>query len=518
MSKTPDAPAVSFQGATISYSELNSRANRIAWMLRDRGAGPGDLIGILMEKSLDLLPTVLGVVKSGAAYVPIDPLYPADRIEFMVSDAAPKLLLTQSKHVDVAPLGTEQVVAVDAPGALDGFAETDPPQIHSGDDLAYVIFTSGSTGKPKGAMIAHRSLASAFFAYERAYKLRELHAHAQMASFSFDVFTGDMIRSLLVGAKLVLCPIETIVDAGALHALMLAEGIDMAEFVPATASLMFGWCEREGKTMDHMRLVVVSSEAWRNEQYMSFKRFCGPNTRLVNSYGLTEATIDSTWFEPTDDTELLPGRFVPIGRALDNTKVYVLDANLDPLPIGIPGELCVGGAPVARGYLNRPELSAERFVPDPFEPYRPGALLYRTGDLARWLPDGQIDFLGRADRQVKIRGFRIELGEIEAALEAQVGVRSAAVIDRVDPHGETRLVAYLVATDPEDEPAHDRLRRALEQRLPGYMVPAAWIFLDELPRSSNGKLDISALPEPSYDRSAVDVEFVGATDEIEVGA
>jgi amino acid adenylation domain-containing protein len=515
VAKTPDAPAVSFQGATISYAELNKRANRIAWMLRERGAGPGDLIGILMEKSLDLLPTVIGVVKSGAAYVPLDPLYPADRIEFMVSDAAPKLLLTQLKHIDVAPLGSEQVVAVDAPGALDGFADTDPPQIHDGDDLAYVIFTSGSTGKPKGAMIAHRSLASAFFAYERAYKLRELHAHAQMASFSFDVFTGDMIRSLLVGAKLVLCPIETIVDAGALHALMLSEGIDMAEFVPATASLMFAWCEREGKTMDHMRLVVVSSEAWRNEQYTSFKRFCGPNTRLVNSYGLTEATIDSTWFEPSDDTELLPGRFVPIGRALDNTKVYVLDANLEPLPIGIPGELCVGGVPVARGYLNRPELSAERFVPDPFEPKRPGALLYRTGDLARWLPDGQIDYLGRADRQVKIRGFRIELGEIEAALEAQVGVRAAAVVDRVDPGGETRLVAYLVATDPEDEPAQDRLRRALEQRLPGYMIPAGWVFLDELPRSSNGKLDISALPDPSYDRSAVDVEFVGATDEIE---
>ncbi len=515
VAKTPDAPAVSFQGATISYSELNSRANRIAWMLRDRGAAPGDLVGIMMEKSLDLLPAVLGVVKSGAAYVPIDPLYPSDRIEFMVSDAAPKLLLTQSKHVQSAPLAGERVVAVDVPGTLDGFADSDPPQIHDGDDLAYVIFTSGSTGKPKGAMIAHRSLASAFFAYERAYKLRELHAHAQMASFSFDVFTGDMIRSLLVGAKLVLCPIETIVNAGALHALMLAEGIDMAEFVPATASLMFDWCEREGKTMDHMRLIVVSSEAWRTEQYDSFKRFCGPNTRLVNSYGLTEATIDSTWFEPDEDTDLLPGRFVPIGRALDNTKVYVLDANLEPLPIGIPGELCVGGVAVARGYLNRPELSAERFVPDPFEPDRAGALLYRTGDLARWLPDGQIDFLGRADRQVKIRGFRIELGEIESVLEAQAGVRSAAVIDRVDPNGETRLVAYLVASDPENEPAPDQLRRALEQRLPGYMIPAAWMYLDELPRSSNGKLDINELPEPSYDRSATDVEFVGATDEIE---
>ncbi len=498
VSRTPEAPAVSFQGTTISYAELNRRANRIAWMLRDRGVLPGDLIGILMEKSLDLLPAVLGVVKSGAAYVPIDPLYPSDRIEFMVSDAAPKLLLTQQMHVVDAPPGSEQVVAVDAPGALDGFAETDPPQIHNGDDLAYVIFTSGSTGKPKGAMIAHRSLASAFFAYERAYRLRELHAHAQLASFSFDVFTGDMIRSLLVGAKLVLCPIDTVVDPATLHALMLTEGIDMAEFVPATATLMFEWCEREGKMMDHMRLVVVSSEAWRNERYAMFKRFCGPNTRLVNSYGLTEATIDSTWFEPADDTELLPGRFVPIGRALDNTKVYVLDANLEPVPIGIPGELCVGGVAVARGYLNRPELSAERFVPDPFEPDNPGALLYRTGDLARWLPDGAIDFLGRTDRQIKIRGFRIEPGEIEAVLERHPRVRSAAVIDRPDPRGETRLVGYVEPLGEGPDPGE--LRAFLGEHVPNYMIPSTFAVLAELPYTPNGKVDRNALPEPEWDQ------------------
>ncbi len=208
------------------------------------------------------------MVKSGAAYVPIDPLYPSDRIEFMVADAAPKLLLTQQQARRGRAARTRTRSWLSTPqGRWTASPTTNPPQIHSGDDLAYVIFTSGSTGKPKGAMIAHRSLASAYFAYERAYRLRELHAHAQMASFSFDVFTGDMIRSLLVGAKLVLCPIETIVDPAALHALMLAEGIDIAEFVPATASLMFEWCEREGKTMDHMRLVVVSSEAWRNEQY-----------------------------------------------------------------------------------------------------------------------------------------------------------------------------------------------------------------------------------------------------------
>ena len=230
-----------------------------------------------------------------------------------------------------------------------------------------MIYTSGSTGQPKGAMIANRSLASAYFAYERAYRLRELTAHAQMASFSFDVFTGDMIRSLLAGAKLVLCPIETIIDPAALYELMLAEGIDMAEFVPATAQLLFEWAEREGKTLDHMRLVVVSSEAWRNEKYVFFKSLCGPNTRLINAYGLTEATIDSTWFEPASDADLVPGRFVPIGGPLDNT--HDLRARREPRAAADRDSRasCTSAASPWRAAIwTGPELTAERFVPDPF--------------------------------------------------------------------------------------------------------------------------------------------------------
>jgi amino acid adenylation domain-containing protein len=505
VTRTPQAPAVAFNGRRLSFDELNRRANRIAWLLKERGVGPGTFVGILMEKSLDLLPAVLGVVKAGGAYIPLDPMYPADRIEFMVRDAAPALLLTQCKHEGIALTGADVRVAVDAPGALDGFPDTDPPTEAGGEDLAYVIYTSGSTGQPKGAMIANRSLASAYFAYERAYRLHELSAHAQMASFSFDVFTGDMIRALLAGAKLVLCPIETIIDPSALYQLMLREEIDAAEFVPATASLLFEYAEREGKTFDHMRLVVVSSEAWRTEKYTFFKGLCGPRTRLVNSYGLTEATIDSTWFEPTPDTALTPGRFVPIGRPLNNTQVYVLDANLEPQPIGIPGELCVGGIAVARGYLNRPELTAERFVADPHSD-RPGALLYRTGDLARWLPDGTIDFLGRTDRQIKIRGFRIEPGEIEAVLERHPAIRSAAVVDREDQRGEIRLVAYTEALTLAPEAAD--LRAYLSDHVPNYMIPSAFVTVDELPHTPNGKVDRDALPEPEWDRAAAADEFV----------
>jgi amino acid adenylation domain-containing protein len=514
MARTPAKTAVVFGEQRLTFDELNRRANRVAALLARNGVGPGTLVGVLMEKSLDLVPAVLGVIKAGGAYIPLDPMYPPDRIEFMLSDAEPIVLLTHEKHRETLPEYPGTVLTLDAPGALDGLAEENPPSTASGDDLAYVIYTSGSTGVPKGAMIANRSLVSAFFAYERAYRLRELTAHLQMASFSFDVFTGDLIRSLAAGAKLVLCTIEVVVDPPRLYELMRAEQIDAAEFVPATASLLFEHLESEGLTLDFMRLVVVSSEAWRNEKYAFFKRLCGPNTRLINSYGLTEATIDSTWFEPAVDAELIPGRFVPIGHPLDNTRVYILDAQLEPQPIGVPGELCVGGVAVARGYLKRPELNAEKFIPDPFCD-DPGGLLYRTGDRARWLADGTIDFLGRTDRQLKIRGFRIEPGEIEAALERHPGVRAAAVTDREDESGSARLVAYLTPVDNDDPPAFDDLRALVAERLPAYMIPAAWVLLDLLPLTPNGKVDLDALPDPEFDRSASADEFVAPRTSIE---
>jgi amino acid adenylation domain-containing protein len=514
VTRTPDSTAVVFGAERHTFEELNRRANRIASLLRSNGVGPGTLVGVLMEKSLDLAPAVLGVVKAGGAYIPLDPMYPPDRIEFMISDADPKVLLTHTRHLDGLPDTRATKLALDAPGILDGTDEANPLRTAGGDDLAYVIYTSGSTGQPKGAMIANRSLVSAYFAYERAYRLRQLSAHAQMASFSFDVFTGDMIRSLLAGAKMVLCPIEVVVDPAALYELMLREEIDMAEFVPATASMLFEHLERQGDRLDFMKLVVVSSEAWRNEKYEFFRTLCGPQTRLINSYGLTEATIDSAWFEPDDDAQLIPGRFVPIGRALENTKIYVLDQNLEPQPIGVAGELCVGGVAVARGYLNRPELTAERFVPDPFSD-DPDARLYRTGDLARWLPDGTVDFIGRTDRQIKIRGFRIEPGEIESVLERHPAVYAAAVADREDDGGHSRLVSYLTPADADHPPAFDELRALVAEHLPAYMIPSAWVLVDQMPMTPNGKVDLDALPEPEFDRSAASDEFIAPRTESE---
>jgi amino acid adenylation domain-containing protein len=507
VARTPDAPAVVFGERRLTFAELNERANRIAWRLRERGVAPGTLVGVLMEKSLDLVPAVLAVAKAGGAYVPLDPSYPPERLEFMISDAGPAVLLTHHRHRDLLAQAAGAALALDEPGVLEGSSPENPPTTAGPDDLAYVIYTSGSTGQPKGARIANASLVSAYFAYERAYRLRELHAHAQMASFSFDVFTGDMIRSLLAGAKLVLCPLETVADPGALYRLMVRESVDAAEFVPATASLLFEYVQRESKQLDFMRLIVVSSEAWRNEKYVFFKSLCGPDTRLVNAYGLTEATIDSTWFEPGPDDELVEGRFVPIGRPLANTRVYVLDGHLEPQPIGVAGELCIGGVAVARGYLNRPQLTAARFPRDPYS-QDPGALLYRTGDLARWLPDGTIDFLGRTDRQIKIRGFRIEPAEIESVLERDPRVQAAAVTDRDDDAGRRHLVAYLVAKEPDRPPPPDQLRALVAAQLPAYMIPAAWTVIDSLPITPNGKLDLDALPAPVFDRAAAAEELV----------
>lgn len=507
--RTPDAEAVVFGEERITYAELNRHANRIARLLQARGVAPGKLVGILMAKSIDLVATVLGVIKAGGAYVPLDPVYPADRLEFMLADSRPDVLVTHTTVEGPLPPTEAVVITVDAPGALDGSAEQDLPTTSGGEDLAYIIYTSGSTGQPKGVMITNRSLASVYFAYEGEYRLRELKAHLQMASPSFDVFSGDVIRALLAGAKLVLCPMDVVIDPAGVYALMVREGVDAAEFVPATASLLFDHAESEGKTLEFMRFLAIGGEPWRNDKYVQFKRLLGPASRLVNSYGLTEATMDSTYFEPPADADLPPGRFVPIGQPLPNTRVYVLDANLEPQPIGIPGELCIGGSGVARGYLNRPELTAERFAPDPYGD-EPDARMYRTGDLARWLADGSIEFIGRSDRQLKIRGFRIEPGEIESVLERHRDVRAAAVTDREDASGAPRLVAYLVPTEGSKAPGPDDLRAFATEQLPAYMVPTAWVLLDALPSTPNGKVDLRALPDPRFDRATQAGEFVAA--------
>jgi amino acid adenylation domain-containing protein len=489
--RTPDAEAVVFEGERLTFGQLDERANRVARRLQSLGVGPGKLVGVYMSKSLDLVPAVLGVIKAGGAFIPLDPMYPAERIEFMLQDARPTVLVTAVDEqppvdgLDVAVFSEWDELEAESPEPLPTAAGT--------EDLAYIIYTSGSTGRPKGAMTTNGSLVNQFYAYDEAYRLTDdTTSHLQMASFSFDVFVGDVIRSLLSGSKLVLCPLEKVMDPEQLYALMLEESVDCAEFVPAVTTMLVEHVESVGRTLEFMRVIVVSSEGWRTDKHEQYMRVCGPKTRLINAYGLTEATIDSTYFEALEP--LLPDRFVPIGKPLANTEIYLLDPNLEPVPTGVAGELCIGGSGVALGYLNRPDLNAERFIENPFG--GPGSRLYRTGDLARWLPDGNVEFLGRADRQVKIRGFRIEPGEVEAVLERHPAVRVAAVIPWERRPGDVQLIAYYEPTGAEEPTDPDVLRETLASELPAFMVPSAFIPVPAFPLTPNGKVDRSALPQP----------------------
>jgi amino acid adenylation domain-containing protein/non-ribosomal peptide synthase protein (TIGR01720 family) len=396
----------------------------------------------------------------------------------------------------------------------------------TGDNLAYVIYTSGSTGQPKGVMIEQRNLVNAYLAWEEAYQLRAApRRHLQMASFTFDVFTGDLVRALCSGGTLVLCPRDRLLAPAQLYELLRQEQVDCAEFVPAVLRNLLQHLEQSGQRLDFMRLLICGSDSWYMGEYQRLQRVCGAQTRLINSFGLTETTIDSSYFEdgaPVATADQL----VPIGRPFANTQLYILDAQQQPQPIGIPGELYIGGTGVARGYLNRPELTAERFltlsnVPT-FQRFNAGPehsrrvptfqRLYKTGDLARYRPDGNIEFRGRSDDQVKIRGFRIELGEVEAALARHPAVREAVAVVREDTPGVKRLVAYITAREaaPDTQQASltSELRAFLKEKLPDYMLPAVFVKLAALPLLPNGKLNRRALPAPDQARPDLDTAFV----------
>ena len=439
---TPNAVAVAYKDQRLTYKELNAQANQLARYLQKLGVGPEVLVGICIDRSLEMVVGLLGILKAGGAYVPLDPAYPKERLTFMLSDSQVSMLLTQQRLVEYLPY-VDLVVCLDKDWEI--ISQEDEANLVSNatsQNLAYVVYTSGSTGKSKGVMIAHRSLVNAYQGWENAYQLRSLTSHLQMASFSFDVFSGDMIRALCSGAKLVLCPREWLLETEKLYELMLVEKIDSAEFVPAVFRNLVQYLERTKQNLQFMRLLVIGSDSLYVKEYEEFKRLCSPDTRLINSYGVTEATIDSTYFESTKVNLPIDGT-VPIGRPFTNTQIYILDRNLQPVPIGVEGELHIGGVGLARGYLNRPDLTEQKFIPNPFENSKLNRL-YKTGDLGRYLSDGNIELLTRIDNQVKIRGFRIELGEIEAVLSQHPLVQESVVIAKENISAEKYLVAYLV--------------------------------------------------------------------------
>ena len=504
---TPDAPAVAFEGTTLSYGELAARANRVAHRLREQGAGPGRLVAVCAHRSPELVVALLGVLISGAAYVPLDPDYPAERLGFMLADADPVAVLTAGTAHAQLPPTDRPVLALDDPAPWAGAATTAPEPLAGPGDAAYAIYTSGSTGQPKGVLNGHRGIVNRLHWMQRRYALTAADTVLQKTPAGFDVSVWEFFWPLLTGARLVLARPDGHKDAAYLRDLIVAEGVTTVHFVPSMLAMFLAedGIERCGP----LRRIICSGEEL--PVGLALRTLAAvPGAELHNLYGPTEAAIDVTAYHCTTG-KLTGSARVPIGAPIDNMRAYVLDEHGEPLPVGVPGELHLAGVGLAHGYLSRPELTAEKFITG-----RDGQRLYRTGDLARRLPDGTLDFLGRIDAQVKLRGLRIELGEIEAALRDQRGVREAAVVVREDTPSDKRLAAYVVGDASVDAVA---LRLALKRRLPDYMVPSAFVALSELPLSPSGKLDRRRLPAPQRIRDALaSYEAPGTATEIMIAA
>ncbi|MEY9485183.1 amino acid adenylation domain-containing protein/non-ribosomal peptide synthase protein (TIGR01720 family) [Streptomyces calvus] len=494
---TPDAPAVVFGGTTLSYAEFDERVNRLARLLLARGIRRGDRVAVAVPRSFELVTALYAAHRVGAAYVPVDPDLPADRITFMLADARPALLLTTA-GLDAAlpptpdtprlPLDTARDLAGPADRAPD---DTDRGAAPTAADTAYVIYTSGSTGRPKGVAVSHRAIVNRLLWMRDAFAIDATDRVLQKTPAGFDVSVWEFFLPLLSGATLVVAAPGAHTDPAGLSRVIGAERITTAHFVPSMLDVFLA--AADPADCADLRRVICSGESLNGRTAHRFSAVLG--AELHNLYGPTEAAVDVTAHRCGPHE---PHAGVPIGRPVWNTRVLVLDPALRPAPPGVAGELYLAGVQLADGYLGRPGLSAERFVADPYG--APGTRMYRTGDLARWTVDGELDFLGRVDHQVKIRGFRIELGEIEAVLAAAPGVGQAVVVAR-DDHaaepGDHRLVAYLVPASGT-APDHDAVRDLLAGTLPAHMVPAAFVTLDRLPTTANGKLDRRALPAPDY--------------------
>ncbi|HST60656.1 MAG TPA: amino acid adenylation domain-containing protein, partial [Longimicrobium sp.] len=497
----PHAPALTFQAETLTYGALNERANRLAHRLRALGVGPGTRVGIALERSAELVAAILAVLKAGGAYVPLDPSYPAERIAFVLEDAEIPVLVTASHLVPQLPAFSGATLRIDADAEAIAAESGENPRVEAGPDtLAYVIYTSGSTGTPKGVQVTHANGVRLFDATDPWFGFAPDDVWTLFHSCAFDFSVWEIWGALLYGGRLVVVPFLTTRSPEDFHRLLVDEGVTMLSQTPSAFKQLVQADLASGVDPSALRLrhVVFGGEALDPQALRPWmERHGDERPRLVNMYGITETTVHVTYRVITRADLDRAGS--PIGVPIPDLALYVLDSRLEPVPPGVLGEIFVGGAGVARGYLNRPELTAERFIRDPFSA-DPAARLYRSGDLARRRADGELEYLGRADQQVKIRGFRIELGEIEAALLELPAVRDAAVLVRDEAHREKQLVAYVVLHPGQaEDPA--ALRAALSGRLPGYMVPAVFVTLPEMPLTANGKLDRHALPAPEASRT-----------------
>ncbi|ARU63606.1 hypothetical protein CBW65_23270 [Tumebacillus avium] len=473
--RTPDAVAVEFAGTDLSFGELNARANRLAWYLQEQGIGAEGIVGIRMERSPEMIIALLGVLKAGGAYLPLDPTYPADRLAFMTEDAGVQVVLTRDLVAEVTATGADSAPACPA----------------SADSAAYVIFTSGSTGIPKGVLVEHRNVMNFFAGMDEKIGCGAGDSIAAVTSIGFDISVLELFWTLTNGCKVVLHTEADVLGGN------LQPGVTLLQCTPSLIGMMLANADAR-PALQGLEKILLGGEAMPQALAQTIKSEL--QARLFNMYGPTEATVWAAVHEVTDTSAP-----IPLGRPIANTELYILDKRLQPVPVGVAGELHIGGAGVTRGYLGREELTAERFIPNPFGTGR----LYKTGDLAAWLPNGEVKYFGRLDHQVKLRGFRIELGEIEAALCKHPNVREAVVT----APDNRMLAAYVVSSGTA--PTSSDLRVFLQEQLPEYMVPTLFLFLDQLPLMPSGKVDRNALPKPEGDRPELGTAYVAPSTPLE---
>ena len=498
--RSPDGIAVVLGEQHLSYGELNARANQLARRLREKGVGRDAIVELVVERSLEMIVGILGILKAGGAYLPIDPDYPKDRIAYVLEDSHTGILLVLEETREKVDFQGE-VMVLDDPAVYSGNSGN-LMRINQPGDLAYIIYTSGTTGKPKGAMIEHKNVVRLMFNEKMRFDFNRNDIWTMFHSYSFDFSVWEMYGALLYGGKLILIPKMTAKDSGGYLKLLKEEKVTVLNQTPSAFYRLLEEETRQPDSLLRLRYIIFGGEALHPAKLQPYREKY-PATQLINMYGITETTVHVTYKEIT--AAEIKTNISNIGVPIPTLSTYVMDKNLRLLPVGIPGELCVGGDGVARGYLNQPELTAQKFVANP---YQPDERLYRSGDLVRRLANGELEYLGRIDHQVKIRGFRIELGEIETVLRQYPGIKDLVVLARSagDAEGTKRLVAYVVLQEGA-RPADSSLRAFLREKLPDYMAPAFFIFVDEMPLTANGKINLRALPEPDSHRVSVSADY-----------
>ncbi|GAA3735253.1 hypothetical protein GCM10022225_17290 [Plantactinospora mayteni] len=510
----PDAVAVTFEGVSLTYAEVNVRANRLAHRLRASGIGSGSLVGVCLERGIDLVPALVGVLKSGAAYLPLDPAQPVDRLGFMVGDAGTPVIVTQASLVGtVSGFFDGELLVLDQED-LSGQSAENPASVSHPEDLIYVIYTSGSTGRPKGVCLTHANVLRLFGTTHPRFGFTTDDVWTLFHSYAFDFSVWEFWGALVYGGRLVVVPREVTRLPDEFLELLVRERVTVLNQTPSAFRALVGFARDGDSRLDRLalRTVVFGGEKLEMAELAPWVARFGDRPALVNMYGITETTVHSSYHLVRSQDITAPGN--PVGYPLSDLRIYLLDGYGNLAPIGVPGEIHVGGPGVARGYLNRPELTAQRFVPDPFA-VEPGARMYRSGDLARRRPDGGLDFLGRIDDQVQIRGYRVELGEIESVLAEYPGIRDAVVLTDEPEPGQPRIVAYYVS-DADNPPSVAELVGHCGGRLPDYMVPGVFVPLEKIPLTANGKLDRRALPAPGRTVAEVDAaEYVAPQGPVE---